>query len=790
MLVLAALVITGVLSAQQATQQSAQKTAQQQLPNAPSAQKATVKKEQAGEAAWPRTMTSGADTFLIYQPQVEKWDGNKIKLYSAVEVKTGTGKDATSKYGVIWYDARTEVDKVNRLVTLDQVQLVKVKFPVAQDKEAELTAMLQKKFPGVTKTISLDRLESMVETDDQMMQGIEVKNDPPKIIFSAKSALLVLIDGIAQLRDVPGTKLQRVINTRAVLLYETDKKTYYLRVEDWWLQAKQLEGPWEYAKKLPDDMKKAEEYLVNQAQGQTLQTEQSQQSQQGKQASLKEQGKKAEIPVVYVVNGPAELVETRGEPTYAPIPGTGLEYATNTNGNIFRLGAAYYVLISGRWFTGASLDGPWTYADGKSLPPDFAKIPTDSPKATVLASVPGTPESKEAIIANAIPQTATITRAEAKLQVQYDGEATFIPIQGTAMSYAKNTSAAVIKVSDNNYYCVEAGVWFKAPSPQGPWRVADSVPEEIYTIPPSSPIYYVTYVKVYGSTPEVVYTGYTPGYYGTVVSSNTSTVVYGTGWYYAPYIGPTVWYGWPYTYGVGAGFTYTTTTGWSFGFGYGYAYYPWYYPWWGPMGYYGYGWYPYYGWGAWGGAAVANVYGVWGNTAYSRTGAAWANPYTGNYGAASRGAYHNQQTGRTTVAGRGTNTNIYTGNTAGYRGGATYNPNTGIVAGGGGAYAGNIYSGQGGAAGGKFAYNTNTNTGIAAGKNNVYAGKDGTVYKYNKNSGNWSSNSGNGWQNVNRPEQNMQRQQQMRTQGTQRTQNFNSMRGGGGARMGGGGRRR
>src|SRR5207249_4501657 len=92
------------------------------------------------------------------------------------------------------------------------------------------------------------------------------------------------------------------------------------------------------------------------------------------------------------------------------------------------------------------------------------------------------------------------------------------------------------------------------------------------------------------------------------------------------------------------------------------------------MAYYGCCWYPYYGWGAWGGAAVANVYGVWGNTAYSRTGAAWANPYTGNYGAATSGAYHNTQTGRSTIAGRGYNTNIYTGNTYGYRGGATYNP--------------------------------------------------------------------------------------------------------------------
>ena len=142
------------------------------------------------------------------------------------------------------------------------------------------------------------------------------------------------------------------------------------------------------------------------------------------------------------------------------------------------------------------------------------------------------------MIANSIPQTATITRSEAKITVQYDGEAKFVPIQGTAISYAENTSAAVIKVSDDNYYCVEAGVWFRARSPQGPWIVADAVPAQIYGIPPSSPLYYVTYAKVYGSTPEVVYVGYTPGYYGTVVSANTMTVVYGTGWYYPPYIGP------------------------------------------------------------------------------------------------------------------------------------------------------------------------------------------------------------------------------------------------------------
>ena len=68
--VLAVVVLASGVSAQQATQQSAQP-----LPNAPSAQKAAVKKEQASDAGWPRTFTSGTDTFLIYQPQVDKWDG-------------------------------------------------------------------------------------------------------------------------------------------------------------------------------------------------------------------------------------------------------------------------------------------------------------------------------------------------------------------------------------------------------------------------------------------------------------------------------------------------------------------------------------------------------------------------------------------------------------------------------------------------------------------------------------------------------------------------------------------
>ena len=78
------------------------------------------------------------------------------------------------------------------------------------------------------------------------------------------------------------------------------------------------------------------------------------------------------------------------------------------------------------------------------------------------------------------------------------------------------------------------------------------VPPVIYSIPPSSPLHYVTYVQVYDVTPQYVVVGYTPGYFGTVVGAG-GVVVYGTGYVYAPYIGATVWYPPPVTYGYGGG---------------------------------------------------------------------------------------------------------------------------------------------------------------------------------------------------------------------------------------------
>ena len=170
---------------------------------------------------------------------------------------------------------------------------------------------------------------------------------------------------------------------------------------------------------------------------------------------------------------------------------------------------------------------------GNELAPDFAVIPDNSPKENVKASVPGTPQATETLIANSIPQGTEVARMTQMPDPQIDGAPRLEPIAGTPLYYVANSATPIIEVDAQSWYACQNGVWYVATSVNGPWSVAASVPAVIYTIPPTSPLHYLTYVQVYGSTPDVVYEGYTPGYLGTMVADD-GTVVYGTGYDYPP----------------------------------------------------------------------------------------------------------------------------------------------------------------------------------------------------------------------------------------------------------------
>jgi hypothetical protein len=270
----------------------------------------------------------------------------------------------------------------------------------------------------------------------------------------------------------------------------------------------------------------------------------------------------AVAPAIVVATQPTELVVSDGRPKWDSLSGGEVLFVSNTETPWLRdlPTGNMYILLSGRWYRAKTAAGPWTFVPADELPRSFASIPPASDIGGLRTSVAGTPEAEDALLEASIPQTAAINRKDASLVVQYDGKPKFEKIAGTSVSYAVNTGAQVLKIS-NRYYAVDNGVWFTSGSATGPWQVADEVPEqEIAKIPPSSPVYNTTYVNIYESTPQVVYVGYTPGYLWSF--PHYGVPVYGTGWYYPPYWGR-YYYPRPPTWGLHVG--YNPWTGWNFG---------------------------------------------------------------------------------------------------------------------------------------------------------------------------------------------------------------------------------
>ncbi|HEX4795810.1 MAG TPA: hypothetical protein VH370_18625 [Humisphaera sp.] len=728
------------------------------------------------DLTWPRKHEIGGTTLLIYQPQVEKWEGNQLESQAAVAL-TPNGKTAP-EYGVIWIKARTEVDKESRMVSLENVTITKVSFPSDRVNESLYREQINQVVPDITNDVPLDQLETSlaVAAADRKTEAVEVKNDVPLIIFDTKPSILILIDGEPALRATTQENAMRVVNTRQLILLDTSKNQYYLSLMGHWVTGPSALGPWTAAPDAPPGFDALKESLSKAGTVDLL-------------IPNNPKGAPVGLPKIYISDTPAELIQSRGEPEYAPVEGTNLLYMKNSESAVFmQLGTGnYYVLVSGRWFSSPALHGPWAFVPGKMLPPDFANIPPGSPKANVLLSVPGTAQAREAVIANSIPQTATVTIAQTQLTVSYDGTPDFKPVaDASGLQYAINSPLPVILVEESKtYYCVQNGIWFHASSPRGTWVVATTVPTVLYSIPISSPIHYVTYVRIYGSTPQVVYVGYTPGYMGTCVAYD-GVVVYGSGYYYPAYVG-TVWVGYPPTYGYGAGFACGAATGFAFGFAAGAIIGDcWPRPYWGPcMGY---------------GSVNINTHSVYTNwhggvTSVNRHYS--YNAYTGTSLSQGRGSSFNPYTGRASVGGYSNYVDRSTGNFDLKQGGATYNPNTGMIKGSGTSASGNYHDGTADVNHGSFNYDTKTNTGVATKDGNVYASHDGNVYR-TTDSG-WQQHTDNGWQtpshnddSFSQQRQSLDAQQSSRSAGEQRFQGFRSSGsffggGGGGGFFGGGG---
>ena len=543
----------------------------------------------AQDIEWPKVIEVDNGKVTVYQPEVDSFEGNVIEARAAVAY-TETGGEPT--FGAAWLKAQVGVDREQRLVTLENIEVTELRSADGEDYREKLDAVLKEHVAGREITTSLDDLiASMHALEEERTHAANLKTDPPQILFRTEPALLVTIDGDTAKHDIDNSPYQAVVNTPYPLLHNKKKHTYHLTpAEGVWYRAKSEDGSWSYDASPPKDAVK----LVADA-------HKDQEAQEADDDGDSEPITAANAPEIVVTHTPTELIVAEGEPEFKPLVDD-LLVMTNTESHVFQHVSQqdYYVVLSGRWYKAKSMQGPWTFVAADSLPDAFASIPEDEPSADARVYVAGTPEAKDAVLDAQIPQTATVQRGQVELDVQYDGQAKFEPIDGTELELAVNSSDTVLKAG-RDYYCVRDGVWYIARAADGPWEVADHAPPGVADIPPSSPAYNTKYVKVYDSTPEVVYVGYTPGYVGSYIYG--PTVVWGTGWYYHPWISPYYYYPWHSTWGFHV--SYNSWTGWGFGLswssgpfhfgfysgGYWHHNYPWYGPgyghggWWGPGGY-------------------------------------------------------------------------------------------------------------------------------------------------------------------------------------------------------------
>jgi len=159
---------------------------------------------------------------------VDSWKDNRIEARSAVIVTRQ--EDPTQIFGIVSINARTEVDRETRLVSFEDITIKDVNFPSAPALRSTLLEAARSNVPNWPRTVSLDRLLADLEITqaEAKAESIRLKNNPLNIIFSQGSAVLILIDGEPVYHPVEGTRYTRVVNTPALLLFDSSAGAFYL----------------------------------------------------------------------------------------------------------------------------------------------------------------------------------------------------------------------------------------------------------------------------------------------------------------------------------------------------------------------------------------------------------------------------------------------------------------------------------------------------------------------------------------------------------------------------------
>jgi len=155
-----------------------------------------------------------------------------------------------------------------------------------------------------------------------------------------------------------------------------------------------------------------------------------------------------------------------------------------------------------------------TTTSGKAVPAASQSVETvalpagEDGGATVVAVVKRTGDAprSETLCVSATVQPATPP-------VFGGGAPQLAPVDGTRLSFATNTTSAVLRTSGGVWFTCENGVWFSALASGGPWRVATALPPDVADIPAGHPVHFLSAAKVRAFDGSNVWFDVGAGYY-------------------------------------------------------------------------------------------------------------------------------------------------------------------------------------------------------------------------------------------------------------------------------------
>ncbi|HZP91730.1 MAG TPA: hypothetical protein VFB20_02445, partial [Burkholderiales bacterium] len=93
----------------------------------------------ASASPWPARFVADGTTFVVYPPQFDQWQGDRLQGRAAVSVQTADAEQP--RFGVIWLSART--DTAGGIVSVHDLSIDRADFPTAADRAGGYTATLR-----------------------------------------------------------------------------------------------------------------------------------------------------------------------------------------------------------------------------------------------------------------------------------------------------------------------------------------------------------------------------------------------------------------------------------------------------------------------------------------------------------------------------------------------------------------------------------------------------------------------------------------------------------------------